>query len=417
MRRFWTQLAIATNWPVLAAVLVLSCLGSVSIWYYSRLAPDPLNLHLHQGEGAKQLVYLAVAFGCMVLFQAVDYRVIGRWAWPFYVLSLGLVLYTLAGKAVHLPGIHEINGANCWINVGPMSLEPSELVKVSFVMVLARYLRFRSSYRTVGGLLKPFALALVPVVLILKQPDLGIAALFVPTLLAMLFVAGAKVKHMAAVLGLGVALLPVFWFAGHRYDSDGRDKRRMPEKEVVVLRWLPSVMKEYQRGRVLAMLVRDPAASRGSNFQQEQAEIAIGSGAWTGKGIGHIPVGRGVPEAQNDMVFALVCEQLGLLGAAIVLGAYGVLFAAGIEIAAATKEPFGRLVAVGIVAILATQTGINLMVCLRLMPVTGVTLPFVSYGGSSLLASYMAAGLLLNVGQSRTMVLAPESFEFDDADD
>ena len=384
---------------MLAAVLFLSSLGAVSIWAYSRMTPDAL----HRGEGEKQLVYLAVAFGCMVAFQAVDYRVIGRWAWPFYVGSLLLVVYTLAGKVVHLPGIHEINGANCWINVGPVSLEPSELVKVSFVMVLARYLRFRSSYRTVGGLLWPFALALLPVALILKQPDLGIAALFVPTLLAMLFVAGAKVRHMATVVGLGLAFVPVFWLSG--------------QPGVPVMRHLPSLMKEYQRGRVRAMLLRDPAASRSSGYQQQQALTALGSGGWTGKGIGHIPVGCLVPEAQNDMVFALIGEQLGLAGAFLVLGAYGVLFAAGIEIASNTKEPFGRLVAVGIVAILATQTGINLMVCLRMMPVTGVTLPFVSYGGSSLLASYMAAGLLLNVGQSRTMVLAPQAFEFDHVDD
>jgi cell division protein FtsW (lipid II flippase) len=404
MRRFWTQLAIATNWPVLAAVAVLSALGSISIWAYSRLTPDTL----HRGEGTKQLVYLAVAFGCMVAFQAVDYRIIGRFAWPFYVFSLLLVLYTLLGGVADylghsLPFVHGTKGVYCWINLGPISLEPSELAKVAFVMVLARYLRFRSNYRTMGGLLKPFALALLPAALILKQPDLGVAALFVPTLLAMLFVAGAKVKHMVTVVGLGLAFVPIFWFSG--------------QPGVPVMRHLPSLMKDYQRGRVRAMLIRDPAANLRSGYQQTQALTALGSGGWTGKGIGHIPVGETVPEAQNDMVFCLIGEQLGLLGAGIVLGAYCVLFAAGVEIASNTKEPFGRLVAVGIVAILATQTAINLMVCLRMMPVTGVTLPFVSYGGSSLLASYMAAGLLLNVGQSRSMSLAPQAFEFDDADD
>jgi cell division protein FtsW (lipid II flippase) len=226
------------------------------------------------------------------------------------------------------------------------------------------------------------------------------------------------VRHMAAVLGLGVALLPVFWFAGPRYDADDPAHRvRTPQREVALLRWLPSVMKEYQRKRVLDMLARDPGVARPSDYQQEHAITALGSGGWFGKGIGHIPIGRQVPEAQNDMVFALIGEQLGLFGAAVVLFAYGVLFVAGITIAWNTKEPFGRLIAVGIVAILASQTTINLMVCLRMMPVTGVTLPFVSYGGSSLLASYMAAGLLLNVGQSRSMTLAPEAFEFDDAED
>jgi cell division protein FtsW (lipid II flippase) len=114
------------------------------------------------------------------------------------------------------------------------------------------------------------------------------------------------------------------------------------------------------------------------------------------------------------MVFALIGEQFGLLGAVAVIGSYLMLFIAGIEIAAATREPFGRLIAVGIVAIVATQASINLTVCLGMMPVTGVTLPFVSYGGSSLIASYMAAGLLLNVGQNRPLMLGKESFEFDE---
>jgi rod shape determining protein RodA len=141
--------------------------------------------------------------------------------------------------------------------------------------------------------------------------------------------------------------------------------------------------------------------------------VAFASGSIAGKGFGHIPVGQSVPEAHNDMIFALIGEQFGFFGAAIMLVSYLVLFAAGIEISAATREPFGRLIAVGIVAMLACQSFINLMVCTGLFPVTGITLPFVSYGGSSMVASFMAAGLLLNVGQNRPLVMARESFEFD----
>ena len=136
-------------------------------------------------------------------------------------------------------------------------------------------------------------------------------------------------------------------------------------------------------------------------------------GGVAGKGFGNIPVGTRVPESHNDMVFALIGEQFGLFGCLVVLGAYIVLFTAGVEIASSTREPFGRLIALGIVALLAGQAFINLMVVTKLMPVTGVTLPFISYGGSSLLASYLAAGLLLNVGQNRPVVLAKDSFEFD----
>jgi cell division protein FtsW (lipid II flippase) len=406
LNRFWAQLAIATNWPVLLAVLVLSFLGAASIW-----ADDT-------SAGSKQFIYLAVAAGCLFAFQAVNYRVIGYFVWPFYLFSLSLVVYTLIGSHFAVPFVHNIKGVYAWINfkVGgqEISLEPSELVKISFVLVLARYLRYRSNYRTLIGLLQPFALALIPVVLIIKQPDLGIAALFMPTLLVMLFVAGARVKHIAMVLGLGVAFLPIFWFGGPRYDTDLPDHHRLAKLEVPILRHLPQMMKEYQRKRALAMLSHDARSARSDDYQVNQALTALGSGGWFGKGFGVIPTGRRVPEAHDDMIFALIGEQFGLMGAVAVLGAFLVLFIAGIEIAAATKEPFGRLIAVGIVAMLACQSTINLMVCLRMMPVTGVTLPFVSYGGSSLIASYMAAGLLLNVGQNRPLMIGRESFEFDD---
>jgi len=406
LNRFWAQLAIATNWPVLLAVLLLSFLGAASIW-----ADD-------QSAGGKQFIYLAVAFGCLFAFQAVNYRIIGYWVWPFYIFSLMLVVYTLLGSRFPVPFVHNIKGVYAWISFKAggqeISLEPSELVKISFVLVLARYLRYRSNYRTLTGLLQPFTLAIVPVILIIKQPDLGIAALFMPTLLLMLFVAGAKVKHIAMVLGLGVAFMPIFWFGGPRYDSDLPDHHRLPKLEVPILRHLPQMMKEYQRKRALAMLSHNPRAARSDDYQVNQALTALGSGGWFGKGFGIIPTGRHVPEAHDDMIFALIGEQFGLVGAVVTIGAFLVLFVAGIEIAAATKEPFGRLIAVGIVAMLACQSTINLMACLRMMPVTGVTLPFVSYGGSSLIASYMAAGLLLNVGQNRPLMIGREAFEFDD---
>ena len=385
--RLWRQLAIATNWPVLAAVAVLCAIGVLSIWADS------------SSEGAKQLLYLAVAAVVMAAVQGVNYLTLGRFAWPLYFLSLLLIAYTVLGAIAQshhhaLPAVHAINGASCWITFGHFSFEPSELMKVSFVMVLARYLRFGRNYRTLGGLLAPFGLAVLPVMLILRQPDLGVAALFIPTLLAMLFVAGAKIKHLVAIIALGAALVPVFWLSG--------------ERNVPFFRHLPSLVHDYQRARVRGMLGQDPRTLRAAGFQQQRALVASGSGGVTGKGLGGLPVGRGVPEARNDMIFAIIGEQFGLVGSITVIVAYLVLFVAGIEIAAATREPFGRLLAVGIVCFLAAQAFLNLLVVMRLFPVTGVTLPFVSAGGSSLLASCIAAGLLLNVGQNRPRIIARE---------
>jgi cell division protein FtsW (lipid II flippase) len=392
MRKLWEQLAIATNWPVLVAVLILSSLGVLSIW-----VTDPK-------AGMKQLVFLVVSFVCMMLFQAVNYQTIGRWSWPFYAFSMTLVAYTLVGAKVgRLPFVHETKGVYAWINFGPVSVEPGELMKIAFVMVLGRYLRFRSNYRTMRGLLAPFAVALVPVAMIIKQPDLGMASLFVPTLFAMLFVAGARIKHLILVALMGLAMIPVLWFCGPKPEGPG----------IPVLKHMPVFVKAYQRQRVFAMFKHDPRTMRESAYQTQRAITAFASGGITGKGAAVVPIGKYVPEAHNDMIFALVGEQFGFVGAAVVLGAFLVLFAAGTEIAAATREPFGRLIAVGIVSILAAQTFVNLMVMMRLMPVTGITLPFVSYGGSSLVSSFMAVGLLLNVGQNRPLVIAREAFDFE----
>lgn len=402
MNSFWRQLAIATNWPVLVALAVLSGLGLLSIWADRDLTDQ-------NPEWIKQAIFLGIALGCMSLFQTIDYRKIGRFSWPFYLVSLVLLLYTVL-PMTHVPRgdgrlfrVPETNGAYAWINFRIMRFQPAELTKIAFVMVLARYLRFRSNYRTFKGLLAPFALAMVPLAMILKQPDLGTALIFIPALFAMLFVAGAKIRHLAAIVLLGMATAPVLWLCG---SDDGAPN-------LPVLRHFPTFVRKYQRERVYAMFNNDQVTLQATGFQQHNALTAFGSGGITGKGLGAIPVGRRVPEAHNDMIFALVGEQFGFFGAAAVLLAYIVLFAAGVEIAAATREPFGKLLAIGVISLLAGQTFLNLMVATKLMPVTGVTLPFMSYGGSSLLASFMAAGLLINIGQNRPLVMANNAFEFE----
>jgi cell division protein FtsW (lipid II flippase) len=211
-----------------------------------------------------------------------------------------------------------------------------------------------------------------------------VAALFLPTLGAMLLVAGARKRHILAVIALGIACAPIFWFSMH----------------------------EYQRQRIETMFNSDPKTLRQGGYQQERALAAMGSGGVSGKGLGMLAVGRHVPESYNDMIFALIGEQFGFIGSLVVLAAYTIFLAAGIEIASATKEPFAKLMAVGLVVLIGSQAMLNLMVVMRLFPVTGITLPFVSYGGSSLLASFVAAGLLLNVGNNRPLVIARQAFEY-----
>jgi rod shape determining protein RodA len=406
----WQRLAIATNWPILVAVGVLSALGVLSIWEDKRADGT--------SDGPKQLIFLIVAILCMALFQAVNYQKIGRLAWGFYLFSLVLIGYTVLGAALAdggknprpLPGIKYTNGACAWITFGPVGVQPAELMKIAFILVLSRYLRFRSNYRRFWGLLPPFAVAFIPLALILKQPDLGTALTFIPALFAMLFVAGAKKRHLLGIVAVGMSISPILWLSG----TCPRENCGGICPKVPILRHLPQVVKHYQRERVYSMLHSDSQALRDVSYQQKAAVTALGSGGIVGKGLGNMRMGRRIPERHNDMIFALIGEQFGFFGSAVVLAAYLVLFAAGIEIAGSTREPFGRLVALGIVALLAGQTFLNIMVTLKMMPVTGVTLPFISYGGSSLLASFMAAGLLLNIGQNRPIVMANNAFEFED---
>ena len=388
MWRFWRQLGIANNWPVLLAVVCLSLTGVQCIWSGDKYHGTDL--------GKKQLIFLAVGIACMVVFQRINYLRLGRFAWPFYFFSLAMCIYVvMPGVPQHGFGsVPVTHGVRSWIDLGPVRLEPAELMKFALVGVLARYLRFRSNYRTLAGLLPPFALAMVPMVLILKQPALGMAMLFIPTLFAVLFNAGARKRHLLGIVGIAILLAPVAWLCG----------KNDPEKG-----FSPLFMQHYQWERVVAIF--HPNQQR--DFQQEHAIWAISNGELSGKGFGKIPIGRSVPEAQNDMIFALIGEQFGFFGCLFVLLLYLTLFVAGVEIAAATREPFGKLLAMGIVAVFVAQTFLNLTVCVRLMPVTGITLPFISYGGSSLVAGFMAVGLLLNVGQNRPLVMAKNSFEFE----
>jgi len=397
--RLWRQMAIGTNWPVLLAVALLSATGLITVWCDHKPDGSPW-------DGSRHLAYIVCGILCMTAFQAVNYQLIGRYAWPFYLGALALVTFTVIGGRLGLSMAEARNGAHKWIFIGPASVEPAELMKVGFIMVLARYLRFRSNYRTFGGLLPPFALALIPVLMILRQPDLGTSFCFIPALFAMLFVAGAKIGHLLAIALLGLVMVSGAWLSGT--DANG-----VPHSNLPILPHLPDLISVHQRQCVLDILHDDAHTMEHGGFQQHHALIAFGSGGLLGKGIGKMIVGEHVPESDNDMIFALIGEQFGFFGTGVVLVAYLTLFAAGTEIASRTREPFGRLVALGVVAMLAAQTFSNLMVATRLMPVTGVPLPFISTGGSSIIASFMSAGLLLNIGQNRPIVMAKDAFEFD----
>ncbi len=366
------------------AVMALVVIGLVTIY-----ATSP-------GDAKKQLVWIALSLVGFVAVNLVHYRLLGRAAYGIFILALVLLALVLVGKKLELISmVPSIRGASRWINVIPGSsairIQPSEIAKIAYILALAWYLRHRSSYRNLTGLIGPFALSMLPMVLILLEPDLGTVLLFLPILFAMLFAAGARIKHLLAVIMVAVLCSPMFYL----------------------------LMKDYQRERVQVLLKQNSEDSywlRGPGYQLHLSKICIGNGELTGQGwnLSSFVQYKPPPDRHNDFIFAMIAHQWGLFGAFFLLMLYGLIILGGIEIAAGQSDPFGKLLAIGISALLAAQMFINIGMTMGLMPVTGMTLPFVSYGGSSLMANFLALGLLVNVARHKPRQIANRPFEFDD---
>ncbi len=345
------------DWPLLGAACVLVALGLVSMWSLGRGGGVP-------GVAWRQLWWVGVGLAALVAVASLDYRSLVRAAPALYVIGLGLLLAVFAiGRAV--------SGARRWIHLGPLSLQPSELFKLIFVLTLAWVFTSRWARPVSGSTLAcTGALVAVPFLLIVRQPDLGTALVLVPVLVAVLVGVGLRLRVLGG-LALGAAgMTPLAWFA----------------------------LKEYQRERLLVYLdpFRDPL---GTAYNVIQAKIAIGSGQLLGKGVSGATQSRlaFLPERHTDFVFAVFAEMWGFVGCLVLVMAYGLLVLRGFEIAASTREPRGRLLALGVTALFATQTLVNLAMVTGLLPAVGIPLPFMSYGGSSMVASLMALGLLLSV--------------------
>lgn len=342
----------------------------------------------------KQILFFISGIGLMLLILIPSYQRIGRYTYPAFALTLLLLLLLVLDRFVDLPLIPVRKDVRRWVSLGPLSLQPSEFMKLVLVMTLARYLRFRSSYRRLIGLLPPLLLTLIPMGLILRQPDLGTTLMLLPVLFSMLFVAGARLRHLVLVIFLGCATMPFFYFYG---------------------------MKDYQRQRIEILWRQnsaDPNWQRGPGYQLWQSKLALGSGGLWGQGYGEgVFIERElVPEEHNDFIFAIIGHQWGFAGCALVILAYSLIVFFGIEVATSTNDPFGRLLAIGVIVMIVCQALLNIGMTVGLAPITGITLPFVSAGGSSLWANFLALGLLVNIAQRRPMLIAHPPFEHEDED-
>jgi len=406
-----------TSWPIIAAMIALMTIGVMAISVSEHADP-----HM-KGFAGKQVVFVCVGLAAFVAATVVPYQVLGRLAYPLFAVTLGLLVLVL-----FLPAIRH---SHRWIDLKVMLVQPSEIAKVSFIILLARYLRRGEHYRRLAGLAVPFVLTFVPMGLILIEPDLGTALLLLPTLYIMLFMAGAKLRHLLGIVAVATVL--IFLPVPHDLPADMKPAEALDRTAVAywsspdgrrLVSAAPLVkMKGHQVSRILGWIKQDPDEEDlrdrqrillGAGFQLRQAKMVMGAGCLTGQ---HqqsraYEYFRMLPDDHTDFIFSVVGGRWGLLGCLGVLFCYAVVFIFGVEIAVITYDPFARLLAVGVLALLFSQIFINVGMTMGLMPITGMTLPLVSYGGSSLVVNCVALGVLVNVGQRRPILLGRRPFEF-----
>ena len=344
------------DWALLGAAGALVLTSAVTL--------ANLNVGRTGGAAVRQLVWFGVGLVALVVIASIDYRRLVRAAPALYLLGLaGLGAVFVLGRTV--------SGARRWIVWGPLSVQPSEIFKICFVLMAVWVITSRWAQpvgRTAVALTLP--IVAVPALLIVKQPDLGTAVMLFPVLVILLVGAGMRLRLLGGLALAGVAAAPLAWL----------------------------VLRDYQRERILVFLdpLRDPL---GSAYNVIQAKIAIGSGQLLGKGVAGATQSRlaFLPERHTDFIFAVFAETWGFVGCLVLLVCYVLLLLRGFDIAASAREPVGRLVALGATSLLATQVLINVGMVIGLLPVVGIPLPLMSYGGSAMLASLMALGLLLSV--------------------
>jgi rod shape determining protein RodA len=358
--------------PVLVlTALALTGVGLLAIYSakLQALSEQGLSPYLYI---SRQLVALVLGIVAMSVAAVVDYRHLRTYSAVGYVGALFLLVLVITPLGT------TFGGAQRWILIGGFQLQPSELAKIAVLIVLAAVLHESKGEPGLAHVGACLALTAVPMGLVFLQPDLGTSIVFVWMCAIVFLVSGVRARYL---IGLGIAAV-----GG------------------VVAALSMDLIADYQLQRLTAFLqAGDPALAQGPVFQTHQSVIAIGSGQFAGKGLfqGTQTALSYVPENHTDFIFTVIGEEFGFLGASIVLGLFLVLIWRGLRIAVIAKDLFGTLLAAGVVAMLALQVFVNVGMTVGIMPVTGIPLPFVSYGGTSLIVWFVIVGLLLNVHMRR----------------
>lgn len=352
------------DWILLLATFLL--IGYGLVMGYSMTVEDrTFNGDIGQ-QMLRAVLYAVIGFSAMAIVALLDYAWLGTFAPLIYLGTLGLLAVVLVIGSSTL-------GATRWVTIGGFKFQPSEFAKVFMVIVLAKWFAdrdVRSPFTLLGGL----AILAAPVGLVFRQPDLGTSLVFLGMFFGMAFVAGARLWQLTALLAAGAAAIPVLW----------------------------GFLKEYQKARLTVFL--DPYSDpQGAGWNIIQSLIAVGSGSLTGKGLTagtQSPLGY-LPIAESDFVFSGLAEDLGFIGAAILFVLYIVLLLSALRIAFTSRDAFGTYLAGGVASMLAFQIVVNVGMAISLMPVTGIPLPFISQGGSSLISICFALGALQSISMRR----------------
>jgi len=402
---------------LLTTVLILIGIGIATIYSVGNPAehsPKSQDEDL-SNKWEKQVMFAIVGLAGFIVINSINYRRFGSISyWIFAGVLVLLAILLISKYVVVLPFAKPIKGTYRWISfsIGERTLpniQPSEFCKLAYILALAWYLRYRSNYRNFKALIGPFALTLLPMVLILPEPDLGTVLLMMPILFIMLFVAGAKVKHLLLIILMAILVSPMLWYKMNHY------QRKRISSVLLQNAWFREKAEQYPTlGKFLVGTEFTTREWRNDwGYQLIRSKYAIASGGINGaKGYGYR---KGpfikynfLPERDNDFIFAVIAHQWGFWGCLGLLVLYIMIVSCGLEIAANNTDPFGKLLAIGIVAMFVVEVIINVGMTVGLMPITGLTLPFVSYGGSSLLVSMVSVGLLNNIGRCRPFSLAPK---------
>jgi cell division protein FtsW (lipid II flippase) len=378
------------------------------------------------GFSSKQMISAAIGIVVFLFFANVSYQRLGQFAYGFFGFSLVLLIIMAVARFTHHNSslLPSIKGAYRWIDLGFYNLQPSEIAKLAQILLLAWYLRLGNHYRKLTGLSVPFILTFIPLFLILIEPDLGTSMLLVPLLFTMLFMAGAKMIHLGGIIlcAVIVIFLPIPTHTEGMGQKELESRRQTaywvsPSGDMLISAAPLAVMEFHQLQRVDGWLRQDdPEVIQGMGYQLYHSKMVLGSGQFSGRGDWDDAdfYFRMLPDDHTDFIFSVIGGQWGFIGCAGVLMLYLFIIVLGIEIASATDDPFGRMLAIGVISLFVSQLVINTGMTMGMLPVTGMTLPLISYGGSSLLINCAALGLLVSVASRRPIFFSRKPFEHKD---